>query len=142
MPCVFCIAMFITGATAITTAAVESIMKKLAKASETPVRKVADTSSVAKFELEMKAGRKETPVMVTIFKESKRVRIQILSHDLNRIEAEKIENQIADLLDLKILDRSHLDKGAKVRESFEHAPDARSTGELPGRERPPPVPGR
>jgi len=151
MPCVFCIAMFMAGAGAIAASTIELMQVRLQKKATGKVKKVSDTSSVARFEFGMKSGRKTAPIAVTVFKEHRRVRIQVLTHEISREESEKIENQIADLLDLKIVDRSSPQDEAKVREALGHegpvpapteeqvAPQPAAT---PGREAPPPLPDR
>jgi hypothetical protein len=141
MPCIFCIAVFMSAAATVTASGIELIQMRLKKKAATPVKKVADTESVAKFELGMKAAGKTVPVAITVFKEHKRVRIQVMSHEIPRAEAEKLENQIADLLDLKIIDRSHEKGEEKVREAFTETPrsDERPTTEGPAA---PPVPER
>ena len=151
MPCIFCIAMFMAGAGAIAASTIELMQVRLQKKTGTKVKKVSDTSSVARLEFSMKSGKKAVPVALTVFKEHRRARIQILTHEISRPEAEKIENQIADLLDLKIVDRSSAEDEAKVREAFEHGPAAEGAptekaeplpDTSPGRAEPPPLPER
>jgi hypothetical protein len=151
MPCIFCIAMVMAGAGAIAASTIELMQVRLQKKTGSQVKKVSDTSSVARLEFGMKSGKKTVPIALTVFKEHRRVRIQVLTHDVSRPEAEKIENQIADLLDLKIVDRSSAEDEAKVREAFGHGPHGEQApaegaeplpDASPGRVEPPPLPDR
>ena len=139
MPCIFCIAMVVTGVAGLTAAVIEAAQQRLVRGGASEVKRVSETESVTRLEFGMKAGKKTVPVAITFFKEHGRARIQILSHDLSREEAEKIENRIADLLDLKIVERSDAESEAKVRESFE-VPGGRRDREPPTPRTPPPIP--
>jgi hypothetical protein len=46
------------------------------------------------------------------------VRIQVLTHDLTRAEAEAVEDMLARVLELEIVDRSDAHDEQKVREAF------------------------
>jgi hypothetical protein len=72
------------------------------------------------FEFEVPAAAKDVPVAVTVLKEATRVRIQVLTHDISRPDAEKLENQLADALQVRIVERSSAETEAKVREAMEH----------------------
>ena len=58
------------------------------------------------------------PVSVTVYKQHKRVRIQVLTHDLSRAEAEAVEDMLARVLELRIVDRAEAHDEEKVREAF------------------------
>ena len=117
MPCIFCIAVGFAVAGAAGAATVDRLIERLKGKAEGPVRKVTESESVAKVELDVKAAGKQVPVAVTVFKDSGRVRIQLLNHELSRPEAEKLQNELADVLDLRIVERSREEDEAKVREA-------------------------
>ena len=120
MPCVFCIAVFMTLAGQVTSAVVDQIAAKLDQKANGPVRRTSDTESVSKLEADIEVAGKQVPVALTVFKETKRVRIQVMSHDVSREDAEKLQNMLADVLDLRIVDRSDAESEAKVRHAHEH----------------------
>jgi hypothetical protein len=110
---------------ALTAAHLDQIEGRLAeKATGGHVRRTVDTDSVAKFELSVQLGAKSAPVAVTIYKDHKRVRIQILTHDLNREEIEALEDTLAQALDAKIVDRSDPEQEASAQHAAEHAQEA------------------
>ena len=104
MVCIFCIAVLAIVAGALTAASVDEIEEQLADKGE--VTRVSDTESVARFEVTVDVGRKEAPVAVTLYKEHSRVRIQILTHELSPEEAEKLEDELAEAIGAKIVERS------------------------------------
>jgi hypothetical protein len=124
MPCIFCLAVFAILVGALTTAALDQIEAKLATVATEPVLRSVDSESVIKFEtsVPIPGGRgwksRSVPVAVTIYKKHKRVRIQVLTHDLTRAEAEAVEDLIAATLELRIVDRSDAHDEQKVRAAF------------------------
>lgn len=124
MPCIFCLAVFAIFAGALTTVVLDQMETKLATVATEPIVRSVDSESVAKFETAVAIpgglGRRtrSIPVAVTVYKKHKRVRIQVLTHDLTRAEAEAIEDLIAAALELRIVDRSDAHDEAKVREAF------------------------
>jgi hypothetical protein len=84
VPCVFCICVGFALAGAVGAAAVDALRARLEPRATGPVRTVADSESVAKVELEVEAAGQQVPVAVTLFKDSGRVRIQLLNHGLGR----------------------------------------------------------
>jgi DNA-binding protein YbaB len=106
--CIFCVLVFMAIAGAVTAATVDKVEEQLSdKAEDGEVRRTVDTESVAKFELKVKVGNKTVPVAVTVFKEHRRVRIQILSHELTTEEVEQLEDELAEALEAEIVDREH-----------------------------------
>jgi DNA-binding protein YbaB len=106
MPCIFCIAVFMLIAGALTAAQVDEVESKLAdKAEGGSVRRTVDSESVAKFELSARVGDKAVPVAVTVFKEHGRVRIQVLTHELKPEEVEALEDELAEALGAEVVDR-------------------------------------
>ena len=130
MPCIFCIAVFAVLAGALTSAVVDQLEARLGTIVEGPVDRLVDSASVAKFELTVpipKAhgmGTRAIPVNVTVYKKHGRVRIQVMTHDLTRAEAEALEDLIARTLELTIVDRSDAHDEQKVREAFGEDADA------------------
>lgn len=106
MVCIFCIAVLAIVAGALTAASVDEIEEQLADKADGEVQRVTDTESVTRFELTVEVGGKKAPVAVTLYKEHSRVRIQILTHDLTPDEAEKLEDELAEAMGAKIVDRS------------------------------------
>ena len=121
MPCIFCIAVFMSLAGQVTSAVVDQIAAKLDQKANGKVRRTSDTESVSKLEADIEVAGRQVPVAVTVFKQTKRVRIQVMSHDVSREDAEKLQNMLADVLDLRIVDRSDPESEAKVRHAHEHA---------------------
>jgi len=106
MPCIFCVAVFLVIAGALTAAQVDDVEQKLAgKADGGSVRRTVDSESVAKFELSVRVGNKAVPVAVTVFKDHGRVRIQVLTHDLTPQEVEALEDELAEALEAEVVDR-------------------------------------
>jgi hypothetical protein len=104
----------------VTAAVIDQLGERLGKESKTPVRRTVDTESVTRFEADVEAAGKLVPIAVTVFKDAERVRIQVLNHVLDRPEAEKLEDHLADVLDLRIIDRSSAESEAKVRDAMDH----------------------
>jgi septal ring factor EnvC (AmiA/AmiB activator) len=128
MPCIFCLAVFMLLAGAVTTLVLDQLEAQLSSVASEPVVRSVDSASVAKFETSveipgsgLRRGR-SVPVAVTVYKKHKRVRIQVMTHDLTRAEAEAIEDLIAAALGLQIVDRSDAHDEQKVREAFGENP--------------------
>lgn len=109
MVCIFCIAVLAIVAGALTAASVDDVEEKLADKADGEVQRVSDTESVARFELTVEVDGKKAPVAVTLYKEHSRVRIQILTHELTPEQAEKLEDDLAEAVGAKIVDRSSPD---------------------------------
>ena len=120
MVCIFCIAVLAIVAGALTAASVDTIEEQLADKADGEVQRVSDTESVARFELTVDVDGKKAPVAVTLYKEHSRARIQILTHELTPDEAEKLEDELAEAIGAKIVDRS----SPEGEEHQEHGPDA------------------
>ena len=106
MVCIFCIAVLAIVAGALTAASVDEIEEQLAEKADGEVQRVSDTESVARFELTVDVDGTKAPVAVTLYKEHSRSRIQILTHDLTPEAAEKLEDELAEAIGAKIVDRS------------------------------------
>jgi hypothetical protein len=124
MPCIFCIAVLMVIAGALTAGQVDEVEAKLAdKADGGDVRRTVDSDSVAKFELKVRVGSKSVPVAVTVYKEHGRVRIQVLSHDLDPEEVEELEDELAEALDAEVVDRQDGSTEAEDHRHPEPAPE-------------------
>ena len=122
MPCIFCIAVFTLVAGALTAAHVDEVEDKLRqKAEGNTVARTVDSESVAKFELSVKVDKQSVPVAVTVYKDHKRVRIQVLTHSLGRAAAETLEDDLAAALAAEVVDRSDEESEAAARHALEHA---------------------
>ena len=130
MPCIFCIAVFAILASAVTTAVLDQLESRLATEAATPVRRTTDSSSVSRFEFEFpvpplhSSHRKSdrsmaVPVALTVYKHYGRVRIQVLTHDLQRTQAEALQKRIADLAGLEIVAWSKPQTERIVHEAIE-----------------------
>ena len=106
MVCVFCIAVLAIVAGALTAASVDEIEERLAEKADGDLQRVSDTESVARFELTAEVDGTKAPVAVTLYKEHSRARIQILTHDLTPEAAEKLEDELAEAIGAKVVDRS------------------------------------
>jgi hypothetical protein len=133
MPCIFCIAVFAMLAGAVTTTVLDQLEARLAAEARTPVRRTVDSTSAAKFEFDFPApplaGRRHSPavpVALTVYKQSRRVRIQVLTHDLQRAEVEALEDRIAGIAGLRIVGRSGPEGERKVREAVDAESRSRS----------------
>src|SRR5919112_465595 len=101
MPCIFCIAVFAMLAGSVTTLVLDQLEERLAMAANSPIRRTIDTASAAKFEFRVPTpGLTEArlephtlaavPVAVTVYKQHRRIRIQVLTHAVDRSTAEAV----------------------------------------------------
>ncbi|MHA3701546.1 hypothetical protein ACXR2U_05135 [Jatrophihabitans sp. YIM 134969] len=126
MPCIFCLAVFAMLAGAVTTLVLDQMEERLSRVTVGPPERVVDSASVARFDAQVACppvaggGQPGRPiaVSVTVYKKYKRVRIQVMTHDLTRAEAEAVEDLVAKALDLDIVDRSDAHDEELVREAF------------------------
>lgn len=125
MPCIFCIAVFAMLAGAITTTLLDQLEYRLAAEARTTVRRTTDSNSVAKFEFDFPVPPlpnshplPAVPVALTVYKPYGRVRIQILTHALERAQVEAIQNHIAAIAGLRIVERSDPQREQKVHEAM------------------------
>lgn len=138
MPCIFCIAVFMLLAGAVTAAALEKIEAQLAaKAKGGAVQRTVDSGSVARFELTVVHAGKDVPVVVTVYKDHRRVRIQILTHDLTPAEAEAVEDELAEALEADVVDRSDPESEAAGHAAHEHQPEPDADEAEPAADRSP-----
>jgi len=149
VPCIFCIAVFLIAASVVTAATVDELEDRLEEAASEPVERAADTESVTVWNATFRVGRDAAPVAITVYKQWGRVRIQVLTHDLNREQVGELQNRIAELLGLRIVDRSTEQDEEPVREAQavetearaeETRPEDRQPEDRPKARRAPPPP--
>lgn len=134
MPCIFCLAVFALFAGAITTAVIDQMEARIASVATEPVQRGVDSESATSFETAVAvpgSPHRVVPVTVTVYKQHRRVRIQVRTHDVSRAEAEAVENLLAQVLELTIVDRSDAHDEAKVRQAFEEDLEAELTEQTP-----------
>ena len=119
MPCIFCIAVFMIVGSAIAGAVADHVEQRLARRAKGAVRRVSESASVAKLEADIDFEGKTVPVALTVFKDHNRVRIQVLTHELTRQQVEKLEDELASLLEAKVVERSDEESEKPVREAVQ-----------------------
>ena len=124
MVCIFCIAVVMIVAGALTAASVDQIEEQLADKATGDVTRVSDTGSVARFELTVDVSGKKAPVAVTLYKEHSRARIQVRTHDRTPEEIERLEDELAEAIGAKVVDRSTPEGHVHEEADHEHAPEA------------------
>ena len=110
MPCWFCIAAVGLAATVIVPALVDRTEASLRSAAE-DLRRVKETQSMVMwtgtFRFTTPAGEVKTAATtVTIYKASKRARIQCLTHDLPHDDVHALQDFVANLIGATVLDRT------------------------------------
>lgn len=136
MPCIFCIAVFAMLAGAITTTVLDQLEARLSAAADSPVRRTIDTGSATKFEFTVPGPSARAalhlpaavPVAVTVYKQHRRARIQILTHALDKATCEAVEDHVAAVAGLQIISRA--DAHADL-----HSPQADRTTAQPPKQR-------
>lgn len=153
MPCIFCIAVFAMLATAVTTAVLDQLEDRLAREAAGPLRRT-DSGLVARYEFEFPvppppsgpwggAGPATAPVVLTVYKRYGRARIQVLTHQLQRAQAQALQQRVAALAGLQIVEWSNPQTEQKVRDAID-AIDAEAAAQpaTPGAQQPRPWPRR
>jgi hypothetical protein len=129
MPCIFCIAVFAMLATAVTTAVLDQLEDRLASEAAGPLRR-SDSGSVARYEFEFpvppppggpwaRAGPTTAPVVLTVYKRYGRARIQVLTHQLQRAQAQALQQHVAALAGLQVIEWSNPQTEQKVRDAVD-----------------------
>jgi hypothetical protein len=116
--CVFCIAAVAIASATIVPAILNDLEKQLRTAA-VDLKRVADTEATALWEGTFKftgADRKSktAPCSVTIYKGSKRTRIQVKTHSLTAADNQLLEDRIAKLLGARIVSRHSADHAEVV----------------------------
>jgi septal ring factor EnvC (AmiA/AmiB activator) len=124
MPCIFCIAV-VTAVVAQAGAGIADLLAdRLRTVTADPVERTADTGSVARLETAVPLDGRSVPVALTLYKAHGRVRIQVLSHELSRDDAEKLQNLVAEACGLQIVERSSPEGEQVVRSAMTPRPEA------------------
>lgn len=143
MVCFFCIATvaMITGA--VGASLIEGIRAGLQQLARNGVKVTDDTPSTQRLELEVAvpqvaadaARRKQgpapatVPVAVTIYKKHARVRVQVLTHDVTRKEAEAVQDAVVAAAGLRLVHRSDEEEQHLVHDAIERLATAESPGD-------------
>jgi hypothetical protein len=104
--CIFCIAILAIVAGALTAASVDEVEEQLAEKADGELKRVSDTESVARFELTVDVDGTKAPVAVTLYKEHRRARIQILTHELTPEQVKRLQDELAEAIGATITERS------------------------------------
>jgi hypothetical protein len=131
--CIFCIAaLLMIGASlgSVALADLEDRLKGLSK----DVRRAVDTESTVVWKATVAAkvpGKpaKEVPVAIHLYKQHRRVRIQILTHELSPAEAESVEDKICEALGAKIISRHFPNESELAEKTAKHTAAASSEAE-------------
>jgi hypothetical protein len=107
--------MMVAGTIAAT--AIDQMQGALEQKSGSPVRKTVDSASVAKLETAFTIEGKVAPVAVTVYKNSGRARIQILTHELSQAAVKNLQDEIALALGARIVDRTDMSGSSLTREA-------------------------
>lgn len=119
MVCFFCIAVFVMLAGAVTSGVIEQLRSNVARVSTTPPQLTADSAASSKIELTVAGPRGLTvPVNLTVYKKQQRIRIQVMTHDVSREEAQQIQAMVARAAQLEILGGSDPASEAIVHETI------------------------
>jgi hypothetical protein len=144
MVCMFCIATIalISGAAGVS--ALEGIRAGLQQLSKSGVTVTDDTPSTQRLELEVavppvesrtaaRDGARATvtsvPVAVTVYKKHGRVRVQVLTHDVGRREAEAVQDAVVAAAGLTLVHRSDEHEQEMVHDAMERLTHAESAAE-------------
>jgi len=115
MACFFCVAAGVLVATGIAGAAVDAVASALeAVASRGDVRKTDETSTQVRYEMSVPAAvagaglppQAHVPVVVTVYPRHQRVRVQVLTHDVDRRQAEAVQDVVVRALGATVVHRS------------------------------------
>ena len=115
MACFFCVAAGVLVATGVAGAAVDAVSSALEKvASRREVRKTDETATQVRYELDVAAEavgaglppEAVVPVVVTVYPRHSRVRVQVLTHDVDRRQAEAVQDVVVGALGAEVVHRS------------------------------------
>lgn len=132
MVCFFCIATIALIGGAVTATALEGIRSALDQLSKNGVTLADDTASTQRLELEVTVPQMNdderdkpgtapatVPVAVTIYKKHRRVRVQVLTHDVTRREAEAVQDAVVAAAGLQVVHRSTPEEQEIVHEAVD-----------------------
>jgi hypothetical protein len=114
--CLFCIAVFAILLGAVTTAVLDELESQLSTvALPESVQRLTDTESTATIACTVPVPHvpgqappkiADAPVLITVYKAQKRLRIQVQTHDVTEAESNALQDTIASACGLNILSRS------------------------------------
>jgi hypothetical protein len=133
MVCFFCIATIALISGAVGATALEGIRAALEQLAKHGVTLADDTPSTQRLELEVAvpdvasgterekpgAAPATVPVAVTVYKKHSRVRVQVLTHDVTRREAEAVQDAVVAAAGLTLVHRSDVHEQDVVHEAVE-----------------------
>ena len=132
--CLFCIAVFAMLAGTITTAVLDEMESRLTQVATTgSVARLTDTGTTATIAAAVPvpgvAGQPKpavpaAPVLITVYKAQKRVRIQVQTHDVTEAQAHAIQDLVATACGLKVMTRSSDQTQHQVQEATQHTQTA------------------
>jgi hypothetical protein len=140
MPCFFCIAVGAAVAAGVGSSVLEGIASALGKLATAGVTVTDDTVSTQRLELRVavpkRSGKRElpgpapadVPVAVTVYKKHGRVRIQVLTHDVDRVEAQRVQDVLAEAMGMTIVHRATDTEQHVVHEAVERLASGSSDG--------------
>jgi len=109
MPCIFCIAALAVAASTLLPAMLDNMQAQLQALAPDLVRRLDTESTVqwhGTFAFTAEDGSRQAATAdVTIYKASRRARIQVHTHELPRADVERLENAIAGALGATIVSR-------------------------------------
>lgn len=115
MACFFCVAAGVLVATGVAGTAVDAVSSALEKvAARGQVRKTDQTATQVRYEMDVpgeSAGKGlepgvVVPVVVTLYPRHQRVRVQVLTHDVDRRQAEAVQDVVVGALGATVVHRS------------------------------------
>lgn len=129
MPCIFCLAVLALLAGAVTASWLDVSEERLQARASGPVTRSRETESVCVWDLTAAVDNASTPVTVTVYKDEKRVRIQVHSHDLTDEQVKRLEDELAALLEAEITERAGQDGVDHVHEEDDEEKQAEAETE-------------
>lgn len=143
MVCIVCLAIMAAAGFSVGVAIGETIERKLAKLMESG-QLVHESDSVGTWEGVLRAhlsdgSQRKVRVTIRIFKDSGRVMISVHDHSLTQRDAERLEDEIAEALGAKILERRFPPTDSDGVPVCDHDHDEESAEEEPCREDEPAV---
>lgn len=110
MPCFFCIAAVTVATTVLVPALVDRTEESMRTAAD-DLRRVKDTSTMTMwtgtFRFEIASGAQRTAATtVTLYKESRRVRIQCMTHRLPHADMHALQESVAALISAQVMSRT------------------------------------
>lgn len=131
MPCFFCVATVALIGSGVAATALEGIRAGLEQLARGAVTVTDDTASTQRLELDVAVpttsalrglpGRAPAtvPVAVTVYKKHARVRVQVLSHDVTKGEAEAVQDAVVAAAGLHLVHRSRDEEQHAVHDAVD-----------------------